>query len=510
MNSKLFSISICALVAIHGSLFSMRQLTAKTGSKAAQSVAAMSGASRAFSARPWPTQNAINDAKSIALAKPLDQGQGNQQKSESGAGGQENPRAKWYQGKTFKYPAAGIALSAGVAGFDKYQKSISRDDKELVDSLTLPEKEKVDQLAEQEKENPIGEEQKETSISEEQKAAEEKEAKNNAKKEEKMLKKREETWAKTDDVATVDPELYQVVLRMKKDLGIMQDVPVRIEKPGSRILGDNSSAHFNPALDCIIIKNDYRKWSKSVLIATLRHELEHYCQSHGHIGSSDALKKQRVLIDKSESLQENLKGLTERAKKRQEHDPYGLHPSLVVRTKNLSPVYDGEREIGFKEFDEQMQLIYNTYDMYKDQLTKIDRMKAETGADAAAAGYFDCPDCLRSVADEPGQFPYGPHETDGHYFTTEKGYFSKEDYEPYIERAECEGAACKGHAFQRSAKKILNKFIEDQKKENPQNLRDKNGSDSVDKLGELEESLCEEFSKFTLADFLPEGLSEEK
>ncbi len=85
-----------------------------------------------------------------------------------------------------------------------------------------------------------------------------------------------------------------------------------------------------------------------------------------------------------------------------------------------------------------------------DQSPSGAHLKLETGADASAAGYFDCPECLKFIKDNASKDPvlkYNPKDLLSGYFTTEKGYFAREDYEPYIQRACLDGELCKGHSI---------------------------------------------------------------
>ena len=325
-----------------GSLFSMRQLTAKTGSKAAQSVAAIGGASSAFSTRPWPTQSSINDAKAssskIGLAQPFGKEQNNQQKSESGEHGQENPKAKWYQGKTFKGVVAG-GVGAAVSNAYKYKK-VQPVEKEAAD------KQKKDEENDENDIHPA-----------------------------------EEVFLKSVDVKEVDPDLYTVFLRIKKDMGVMEDIHFRIliDDYNNILASDSLGYSF---MHCCVDDNDNATSAtnilllnkccyglpKAMIIQTIAHELEHFRQYHKYIGS--------------------------------------YHPSIRIR---------------------------------KDK----DILRVETGADAAAAGYLDCPECLKDCA--KNKFPHEPHETEFGCFSSPNGYFSKEDFDPYIERAKCEGVACRAH-----------------------------------------------------------------
>ncbi len=88
------------------------------------------------------------------------------------------------------------------------------------------------------------------------------------------------------------------------------------------------------------------------------------------------------------------------------------------------------------------------------------------GADAAAAGFFDCPECLHEISTESQQEnnalrKYNPQELQSGHFTTELGYFAKPDYEPYYQRACLEGESCEAHTKLGQPKKIgYSKFFD--------------------------------------------------
>ncbi len=72
--------------------------------------------------------------------------------------------------------------------------------------------------------------------------------------------------------------------------------------------------------------------------------------------------------------------------------------------------------------------------------------KNEQGADIAAAKYQRCDDCLRQVANDV-LHQYMPHDNGYGYFTTAQGYFSKQDYDSYIEQAMNDGVKCRAHGI---------------------------------------------------------------
>lgn len=71
---------------------------------------------------------------------------------------------------------------------------------------------------------------------------------------------------------------------------------------------------------------------------------------------------------------------------------------------------------------------------------KEDNIKNETGADANAAGYIDCLYCLKQ---QRLLAPSTNHP---------RGYFSKTDYQPYIDRAIEDNLICPAHAQLRNSK----------------------------------------------------------
>ncbi|MEI7670452.1 MAG: hypothetical protein WCJ33_10260, partial [Pseudomonadota bacterium] len=75
---------------------------------------------------------------------------------------------------------------------------------------------------------------------------------------------------------------------------------------------------------------------------------------------------------------------------------------------------------------------------------EADRAKLEIGADAAAADYQYCSECLGVVAGFAGE--HEPQETFFGYITTPKGYFSKQDYLLYQTRAKEACALCPAHS----------------------------------------------------------------
>lgn len=186
------------------------------------------------------------------------------------------------------------------------------------------------------------------------------------------------TTLNESDDAIKDPELYAVMLQIKKDLNITNKVNFRIwhKQPHKNVIAQfkrGRKLHDSPLPEIpatILISPNYKSMTKSDLICTIAHELEHMRQYLRYPGS------------------------------------------------------------------------YHLYD----DISEIRIKKAEMGADAAAADYLYCSECLTDLASSiKGFIVYDPHDTEHGYFTTEYGYFSPEDYQPYIDRA-CENdAMCKAH-----------------------------------------------------------------
>jgi hypothetical protein len=194
------------------------------------------------------------------------------------------------------------------------------------------------------------------------------------------------------DAKTFDPELYALFLKIKKDLGITENIDFRIASfENSGLQG--APAAYSHQFQTIMLMKDYKKIDKNQIIYLLSHELEHVRQYLHYPGSYQIA----TYGDLKESL--NLG----------EQSPTGIH------------------------------------------------LKAETGADANAMGYFDCPECLKYNAADRKKHPmaqYQPRDLPSGYFTTPLGYFAAEDIEPYIERACKEGELCKAHKMLGDPKEI--------------------------------------------------------
>jgi hypothetical protein len=80
----------------------------------------------------------------------------------------------------------------------------------------------------------------------------------------------------------------------------------------------------------------------------------------------------------------------------------------------------------------------------RDRDKKAFWLALEQGADAAAAGYIECETCLKEIA-MITKTKRHITQTDCGDFTSEKGYFTEEDFEPYIQRARDEKCICRAH-----------------------------------------------------------------
>lgn len=204
----------------------------------------------------------------------------------------------------------------------------------------------------------------------------------------------QERYLKSEDTQKIAPKLYALFLKIKNDLGITENIELRIEK-----FQDNSvitaDATYLPQYNCILIKEYYTEWNSIDLIRVLAHELEHAKQALHYFGS------------------------------------YKLSSLQDYQTSQIEGI---ESETGT-------------------------HLKAETGADASAAGYFDCPKCLQEIAknlkesDHP-LLQYHPQGLPSGHFTTKLGYFAPQDYDSYIERACKDGELCEAHTLLGKPKKI--------------------------------------------------------
>ncbi len=200
------------------------------------------------------------------------------------------------------------------------------------------------------------------------------------------------------DAKDHDPEIYKLFLKIKEALGVTENIDLRIS---NNDLGNHSAALYNNTIKTILLNNDYKTWHPIARIQTLAHELGHVKQFHLYPDSYHKPTVNKMIF-------------------------------LFLTGQNLGV-----------------------------------NLKAETGADANAAGYFDCPECLQHLSNvlntkttnplllhAPQDLPFG-------YFSTSLGYFSKEDYKPYIERAYLDGELCEAHKLKKQPE--ISKFLWDQK-----------------------------------------------
>jgi hypothetical protein len=182
----------------------------------------------------------------------------------------------------------------------------------------------------------------------------------------------------SENAEKIDPELYEVFLKMKNDYGITDEIDFRILPPFDQLTVRQQAKYvqsmlmYEPNRKIVLIQNHYKWWPKGVLINGIAHELEHHRQHTRMSGS---------YFDRSQDIENNI-------------DAFNV--------------------------------------------------RSEIGADAAAADYSYCSKCLKYIAICRG-LNHEPQETDLGYITTPKGYFSKKDYELYIDRAKEDGALCPAH-----------------------------------------------------------------
>ena len=89
----------------------------------------------------------------------------------------------------------------------------------------------------------------------------------------------------------------------------------------------------------------------------------------------------------------------------------------------------------------------------------LDSRKQECSADACAAGYFNCYECLKTTS--LYKDPSNPVNTNSGYFSTPKGYFSEQDILLYYERAKEEGNLCDAHKYQMKNPSYKNFLLKD-------------------------------------------------
>lgn len=316
----------------------------------------LQGTKQTFSTNSSPTQSQTNTTVQIpvessnqALAKVIDE-----QKQEQGS----SKKSKWYQGK-WKY-FTGLGPTAGMLGNESSKNSISN---------------------------------KEPIVSNENMLQDELIKKDNYKSDQRFLN--------SQKAELIAPKLNSTFLKIKKLLGIQEDIHLRINTNTDNF-SLNADALFLPQYNCIIINAEYSNWSPFQIIRTLVHELEHVKQIYHY------------------------------------PDSYKLSSLKAYQT---SKIKGKKSETG-------------------------EHLKAETGADASAAGFFDCPECLHEISKqyEKAKNPllkYNPEELQSGYFTTELGYFAPKDYQPYIKRACLDGELCEGHKILGKPKTIKSQNQDD-------------------------------------------------
>jgi len=213
----------------------------------------------------------------------------------------------------------------------------------------------------------------------------------------------------SDDAQTADPDLYKVFLEIAKQYEIPEgEVSLRIlhspteERYGSpsntkeALMFDvaNEAYDRSPAFTESHFHNIFINdrvllfFSKPLMIAVLAHELEHYRQFNKYIGS--------------------------------------YQPAYF--TKNTPTA---------------AQLLANG--IFPEKFN-AEKLKLETGADAAAAGFLSCPDCIEAPKSHSESFiSYDPTIVAGSHFNSKTGYFSPQDYNEYIENAKRDCIQCRAH-----------------------------------------------------------------
>ncbi len=162
------------------------------------------------------------------------------------------------------------------------------------------------------------------------------------------------------------------------------------------IILENNIASYNWNFNTLTLHEDYKNLDPINLIQTIAHELEHMKQFYHYPDSYHIPSFKELIYSKKQGIQSKT----------------GIH------------------------------------------------LKAETGADANTAGYFDCPKCLEYLANnrENPLLKHNPQNLPSGYFTTQLGYFSEKDYKDYIARACLDGELCKAHKLIEDAKQDVTIF----------------------------------------------------
>jgi hypothetical protein len=178
-----------------------------------------------------------------------------------------------------------------------------------------------------------------------------------------------------------DPYLWNIFCQIKLDLGITENIDVRVVPYNYEIRGDDGFfAMYVGGKHTILLRAGYARESYPKLIYTLAHELEHHRQIFKYIGS-----------------------------------------------------YHG-----------------------------FNRAKQEHGADAAAAGYIQCAECLKEVS----TYYRCRKDNDLSGFNVEEkilnkiafyvGYFGPKDFACYIAQAEKDHCLCKAHQANATVEDVHN------------------------------------------------------
>ena len=376
MNKYFYSAIIIAFSLLPANLLSMRSLNVSKPFQGTTQRFSTNNSSPAQS-QPNTTVQIPVESSNQALAKVIDE-----QKQEQGS----SKKSKWYQGKWKYFTGLGAGAATGIQSQDAYS---TTDFEKASDFNFLRNKLKFAQL-EQEFEYWFRTKYKDAFTPEDYKKLF-----SNLPHEIKNLRflinHGVTRMVSSYNAKTADPELYALFLQIKKDLGITENIQLRIgysNNPGLSY----SPAAYSHLFKTIMIDANYNKLNKEKLIFILAHELGHVQQYFGYPES------------------------------------YKI-PSIYEQVRSM--------EQGIKS------------------KSNIHR-KAETSADANAADYFDCPECLKSrresIYDNPMTQYYALEQ--GSKDFTVGGYFSPQDYDSYIQRAYLDGQLCQGHKLLGTPKDI--------------------------------------------------------
>ena len=193
----------------------------------------------------------------------------------------------------------------------------------------------------------------------------------------------------TVDMKEANPELYDVCMSIKKNLKIVDDIQFRVIKSVNNYFPEHLSGQTKPIIFLFPIEKTYMF----------------------------------VLINDNYKNQKNAKSVV-----------------IHIIAHELEHV---------RQFlcHQDTQKYSDSYDDTKTPLCLDDvkqNLRIETGADAASCDYQDCSVCLQAVQTRC-QHVHDPKDTDLGYFTTSHGYFSKQDYDLWIQRAQENDALCPAH-----------------------------------------------------------------